>query len=256
MSPTEEQIQEFLSALNKRPNHIAIIMDGNGRWAKQKGFQRERGHIAGAETLDKIVRFSARIGLTHLTLYAFSTENWGRPRSEVEALMELLLQTIAEELPRMLDNNIRLNAIGDLERLPKRSRDALYDAMEKTSENTGLTLTLALSYSSRWEITKAMKSIARDVAKGILKIEDIDEDTVSGHLETKDMPDPDLLIRTGGEQRISNYLLWQAAYTELYFTPTYWPDFDEEDLMKAIDSYANRERRFGLTGEQVTGETH
>lgn len=256
MSPTKEQIDQFLAKQRKLPKHIAIIMDGNGRWAQQKGLPRERGHEAGAETLDKIVTISAKLGLEYLTLYAFSTENWGRPQTEVDALMHLLVETIKCQLPNMMSNNIRLLAIGDIDRLPKESKESLLAAIEETSHNNGLNLTLALSYSSRWEITKAVKEIVKEVRKGNISEEMITEEIISNHLCTTNTPDPDLLIRTGGEQRISNYLLWQVAYAELYFTPTYWPDFDEQALMLAIDDYSNRERRYGLTGEQITTGIH
>ncbi|MDH8702645.1 undecaprenyl diphosphate synthase [Dysgonomonadaceae bacterium PH5-43] len=233
------------------PVHVAIIMDGNGRWAKQQGMDRHIGHQEGAVSVRNIVETSAEIGIKYLTLYTFSTENWNRPKEEVDALMELLVITIKDETPRLMKNNVRLLAIGDLERLPEKSKNTLKECINETSNNTGLTLILALSYSSRWEITRAMQLIAQDIKDNKLSSNDINEELIAGYLTTKNIPDPDLLIRTGGEHRISNYLLWQLAYSELYFMPEYWPEFREESLYKAIYDYQQRERRFGKTGDQV-----
>ena len=232
------------------PAHIAIIMDGNGRWAKQRGEVRSVGHQAGAETVHVIAETAARLGVKYLTLYTFSTENWNRPAEEVAALMGLLMNSIEEET--LMKNNISFRVIGDMERLPEDVRACLQQCIEHTSQNTGMCLVLALSYSSRWEITEASRQIAALVQKGELTPEQIDCDLMSKHLTTHFMPDPDLLIRTGGEIRLSNYLLWQCAYSELYFCETYWPDFREEELCKAICDYQRRERRFGKTSEQIS----
>lgn len=231
------------------PNHIAIIMDGNGRWAKLKGQARSFGHQAGAETVHIIAEEAARLGVKFLTLYTFSTENWNRPVDEVSALMALLMDSIEEET--FMKNNISFRIIGDVEKLPANVLNRLQQCIERTSSNTGMCLTLALSYSSKWEITDAVKQIARKVQEGKLNIDDITDKTVDNHLCTNFMPDPDLLIRTGGEVRLSNYLLWQCAYSELYFCDTFWPDFKEEELRKAICDYQKRERRFGKTSEQI-----
>ena len=231
------------------PNHIAIIMDGNGRWAKLKGQARSFGHQAGAETVHIIADEAARLGVKFLTLYTFSTENWNRPVDEVSALMALLMDSIEEET--FMKNNISFRIIGDVEKLPADVLNRLQQCIERTSSNTGMCLTLALSYSSKWEITDAVKQIARKVQEGKLNIDDITDKTVDNHLCTNFMPDPDLLIRTGGEVRLSNYLLWQCAYSELYFCDTFWPDFKEEELRKAICDYQKRERRFGKTSEQI-----
>jgi undecaprenyl diphosphate synthase len=234
---------------NRIPAHIAIIMDGNGRWAKQQGKVRSFGHQAGAETVHVIAEEAARLGVKYLTLYTFSTENWNRPVDEVAALMSLLMDQIEEET--FMKNNIRFRIIGDVDRLPANVLARLNDCIAHTAANTGMTLVLALSYSARWEITDAVKQIARRVQQGQLKPEDVADEVVAQHLTTAFMPDPDLLIRTGGEVRLSNYLLWQCAYTELYFCDTYWPDFREEALCKAIYDYQQRERRFGKTSEQL-----
>lgn len=233
------------------PEHVAIIMDGNGRWAKQNGRPRIFGHRNGVKSVRTVTEAAANLGIEYLTLYAFSTENWNRPPTEVVALMNLLVETVKREISTLFDNGIRLNAIGDLTKLPKRTYNALMDGIEKTSVNEGMTLTLALNYSSRWEITKAMKEIAEKVSRQELNAEDIDESLIASHLTTHDMPDPELLIRTSGEHRVSNYLLWQLAYTEFYFTDIYWPDFGEKELHQAIFDFQNRERRFGMTSEQV-----
>lgn len=231
------------------PQHVAIIMDGNGRWAKERGQVRSFGHQAGAETVHVIAEEAARLGVRFLTLYTFSTENWNRPADEVTALMGLLFDSIEEET--FMKNNISFRIIGDINKLPVKVQERLNACIEHTSRNTGMCLVLALSYSARWELTEATKLIASEVAAGTLKAEDINDDLISAHLCTRFMPDPDLLIRTGGELRLSNYLLWQAAYSELYFCDTYWPDFREEELAKAIVDYQGRERRFGKTSEQV-----
>lgn len=231
------------------PKHIAIIMDGNGRWAKQRGQVRSMGHQAGAETVHVIAEEAARLGVEYLTLYTFSTENWNRPADEVSALMALLMDSIEEET--FMKNNIRFRIIGDMQKMPADVLERLEQCIRRTAANTGMTLTLALSYSSRWEITDTVKRIATEVAEGKLKVSDITDTTIDSHLCTNFMPDPDLLIRTGGEIRLSNYLLWQCAYSELYFCDTFWPDFREEELCKAILEYQKRERRFGKTSEQL-----
>lgn len=236
--------------LNRIPRHVAIIMDGNGRWAKQRGHERSYGHQAGAETVHVIAETAARLGIGYLTLYTFSTENWNRPSDEVAALMSLLLDSIEEET--FMKNNIRFRVIGDIEKLPVNVQQRLNACVEHTSRNTGMCLVLALSYSSRWEITEVVRQIAVLAQSGKLKPEQIDSELISGHLTTNFMPDPDLLIRTGGEIRLSNYLLWQCAYSELYFCETYWPDFREEELYKAICDFQKRERRFGKTSEQIS----
>lgn len=231
------------------PSHIAIIMDGNGRWAKQRGQIRTFGHQAGAETVHVIAEEAARLGVKYLTLYTFSTENWNRPVDEVAALMSLLMDSIEEET--FMKNNISFRIIGDTAKLPENVLERLNRCIERTSMNTGMCLTLALSYSSKWEITEAVRQIASRVSAGDLKADEITDQTVDGFLATHYMPDPDLLIRTGGEVRLSNFLLWQCAYSELYFCDTFWPDFKAEELCKAICDYQRRERRFGKTSEQI-----
>ena len=231
------------------PAHIAIIMDGNGRWAKQRGEARSFGHQAGAETVHVIAEEAARLGVKYLTLYTFSTENWKRPAEEVSALMHLLMDSIEEET--LMKNNIRFRIIGEMTKLPVHVAERLEQCIAHTSNNTGMTLVLALSYSSKWEITNAVKQIAKQVESHKLAINDIPDQTIDKYLETRFMPDPDLLIRTGGELRLSNYLLWQCAYSELYFCDTFWPDFKEEEFCKAIYDYQQRERRFGKTSEQL-----
>lgn len=236
---------------DKLPLHVAIIMDGNGRWAKEKGKLRVFGHQNGVKAVRDTVESAAELGIKHLTLYAFSTENWNRPKFEVNALMELLVSTINKETKTLMDNNIRLNAIGDLDSLPSSCYRELKEAMKKTENNTRMTLHLALSYSSKWEITNAIKKIAEKVNMNELKIDDINDSTIDNYLTTSGTPDPELLIRTSGEHRISNFLLWQIAYAELYFTDKLWPDFRKEDLYEAIIDFQSRERRFGKTSEQV-----
>lgn len=236
---------------SKLPQHIAIIMDGNGRWAKQKGAERIFGHENGVKSVREAVEAAAELGIKYLTLYAFSTENWNRPQEEVIALMQLLVHTINAETATLNKNNIRLLAIGDLKSLPADCNAELQEAMKSTEKNTRTTLVLALSYSSRWEITDAVKQIAKKVENKTLSSEEITEDTITSHLCTAEIPEPELMIRTSGEHRISNFLLWQLAYSELYFTEKLWPDFRKEDLYEAIIDYQNRERRFGKTSEQI-----
>ena len=233
------------------PRHIAIIMDGNGRWAKQKGKFRVFGHENGVKTVRTTVENCVSLKLEYLTLYTFSTENWNRPKIEVDTLMRLLVSSLKKELKTFLKNNVRLNTIGDLDSLPSKARKELLDVMKKTEQNTGMTLTLALSYGAREELKNAVKQISIKVKNNIISSESIDETIINNHLYTHDLPDVDLLIRTGGEHRISNFLLWQIAYAELYFIDVFWPDFNEEHLVRAIQNYQNRERRFGKTSEQL-----
>lgn len=234
------------------PRHVAVIMDGNGRWAKNRGEDRVFGHLNGVNSVRETLEAATEIGVKFLTLYAFSTENWDRPREEVSALMDLLVQTILKEIDGLQQNEVRLEAIGNLSLLPDKCRGALLEAIERTKTNDRITLILALSYSSRWEIQKAVKEIAIAVKNNKISPEDIDEDTISEYLETGNYPDPELLIRTSGEKRISNFLLWQIAYSELYFTETLWPDFKKENFFEAVTSFQNRERRFGKISEQNT----
>lgn len=235
--------------MSRIPEHVAIIMDGNGRWAVQRGKERSYGHQAGVEAVRRITSECTRLGVKYLTLYTFSTENWNRPADEIAALMGLVLTSLEDEI--FMKNNVRFRVIGDIGRLPEAVQRKLHDTMERTAGNSAMTMVVALSYSSRWEITDAMRQIAREVAEGTLSPDAIDEQVVSNHLATSFMPDPDLLIRTGGEVRVSNYLLWQIAYSELYFCDTFWPDFSEADLRKAIATYQGKQRRFGLTEAQV-----
>ncbi len=237
--------------LEKVPSHIAIIMDGNGRWAKKKGAMRIFGHRHAIQAVKDSIEGAENLGVKFLTLFSFSTENWSRPQDEVNGLMELLVKTITDEVPMMIKNNIRLLSIGDLGSLPPAAYQKLMEAKSITSNNTGLTVILALSYSGQWEITQATKRIAQKVSEGKLAVEDITQQLVADHLETAGIPDPELMIRTSGEFRISNFLLWQLAYTELYFSPVLWPDFRKEHLEAAILDFQSRERRFGKTGEQV-----
>lgn len=236
----------------KLPKHVAVIMDGNGRWAKQRGKLRTFGHTNGVKAVRETVECAAEIGIEYLTLYAFSTENWNRPEFEINALMTLLVKTINKETRTLNNNNIRLNAIGDLPSLPKSCYRELKEAIDKTKHNTRMTLTLALSYSSKWEMTEAIKAIAQNVKEGKLAFEDINESTIDAHLCTLGIPDPELLIRTSGEHRISNFLLWQIAYAELYFTDKLWPDFNRVEFEQAIIDYQGRERRFGKISEQIS----
>ncbi len=236
----------------KLPAHVAIIMDGNGRWAKSQGKPRVFGHKSGVVSVREVTEGAAELGVQYLTLYAFSTENWSRPTFEVNALMTLLVETVRKEVSTLNKNNIRLQAIGNLDGLPEKTRLTLLEGIDLTKDNTRMTLILALNYSSRWEIVEATKRIAQKVAEGQLSPEDIDTTLFTQYLTTKDIPDPELLIRTGGEHRISNYLLWQAAYAELFFTSVMWPDFRKEHFYSAILDYQNRERRFGMTSEQLS----
>jgi undecaprenyl diphosphate synthase len=243
-------LEEFNT--DELPQHIAVIMDGNGRWAQQQGKIRLSGHEAGAKAVRRTVEAAAKLGIKHLTLYAFSTENWSRPKTEISTLMSLLVRNLRHELRRMTQNNIRLSAIGSLDKLPKKVREELAEVIEKTQINTGTNLTLALSYSAREEIKQAIIDISKKVKNSTINVENIDETIINEHLYTQHLPDVDLLIRTSGEVRISNFLLWQIAYAELYFTDVMWPEFDEYQLHKAINSYLKRERRFGKTSEQLT----
>lgn len=237
------------------PGHIAIIMDGNGRWAKQRGYERSAGHVEGVNTVRRITTAASELGVGYLTLYAFSTENWNRPQQEVDMLMTLIVSAIERETPDLIKNGVRLNVIGDMDRLPDEARDRLEKCIKVTGHGKGLNLILAISYSSRWEITEAVRRIVRKVESGEIESKDITPETVSQNLDTAGIPDPDLLIRTGGDMRVSNFLLWQLAYTEIIVTDKYWPDFDRADLEKAIEIFSNRERRFGLTGEQIARGT-
>lgn len=242
----EEQIDK-----SKLPKHLAVIMDGNGRWAKKQGLFRSIGHESGSKAVREIVEACAALPIPFLTLYAFSTENWNRPKLEVETLMRLLVSSLKKEIHTLTKNDIRLNAIGNLDALPKKARTELLDVMEKTKTNSRMTLTLALSYGSREEITKTIKEISLKVKNNLISPQNIDESVINNHLYTRDLPDVDLLIRTSGEQRISNFLLWQIAYAELYFTETLWPDYRKDHLFEAILNYQHRERRFGKTSEQL-----
>lgn len=236
--------------MTRIPRHIAIIMDGNGRWAQERGKERTYGHQEGVGRVKEVMTAAVNLGVEYLTLYTFSTENWNRPEAEVAALMALLLKHLEEEL--FIKKNARFRVIGDMERLPQAVQDVCHYMEERTKNNTSTCMVLALSYSSKWEITNAVKRIAQKVKEGEMNPDDITEKTIDEHLSTNFMPDPELMIRTGGEERLSNYLLWQCAYSEFYFTSTYWPDFGEEELCKAIVNYQGRQRRFGKTGEQVT----
>ena len=237
--------------INRLPKHIAIIMDGNGRWAKLRNKPRVFGHREGAKSVRKIVEATARLGIKNLTLYAFSTENWNRPKHEVKTLMKLLVSALKRELVLMKKNNIKLNAIGHTDKMPENVQHELQEVLDETKKNTGLVLTLALSYGARQEIQRAIKEISYKVKNNIISVENVDENIINKHLYTQNLPDVDLLIRTSGEVRISNFLLWQIAYAELYFTKELWPDFDETSLLNAITDYQLRERRFGKTSEQI-----
>jgi undecaprenyl diphosphate synthase len=237
---------------NNVPQHVAIIMDGNGRWAKKQGEDRIFGHHEGVNSVREVVEACGEIGVKFLTLYAFSTENWNRPKEEVDALMELLVSTISMETPNLHKKGVKLQVIGDIGSLPKSCQEELQESINVTANNTTVTLILALSYSSKWEITNAVKEIAKEIEEGKLKSKDITSKHIDSHLSTKNYPEPELMIRTSGEHRISNFLLWQLAYAEFYFTDTLWPDFRKPDFFKAILSYQDRERRFGQTSEQIT----
>lgn len=249
------QIKEMslLDSINKNnlPKHLAIIMDGNGRWAKQQGFLRAYGHESGTKSVKIVIESCVKLGIENLTLYAFSTENWNRPKMEVDALMKILIKSLKKELTTLQNNNIRLNAIGNIEMMPANAQKELLEVIEKTKNNSRMTLTLALSYGSREEIVNAVKNISHKVKNNIISIDNIDDSIINKHLYTHNLPDVDLLIRTSGEHRISNFLLWQIAYAELYFTDILWPDFREDNLYEAIISYQKRERRFGKTSEQI-----
>lgn len=238
--------------LERIPRHVAIIMDGNGRWAAARGLDRSLGHQQGVETVREITTTASRLGVEYLTLYTFSTENWSRPAAEVAALMSLILTSLEEEL--FMKNNVRMRIIGDVTRLPREVQKGILRLQERTMHNSGMTMVIALNYSARWEMTEAVRRIARRAAGGDLRPEDLTAETISGELSTAFMPDPDLLIRTGGEVRLSNYLLWQCAYTELHFCDTFWPDFDSEAFCKALVEFQSRERRFGKTSQQITNE--
>ncbi len=246
MPSYKEQIDK-----TKLPSHVAIIMDGNGRWAKERGCDRIFGHQNGVVSVRKVTEAATELGIKYLTLYTFSTENWNRPQEEIDALMDLLVENIKKETPTFHKNNIRLLAIGNIDKMPIETQKRLRQCIDETSVNTGLTLILALSYSSRWELTDAMRKIAEKVKNGKITPDEINETTINDHLNTANIPNPDLMIRTSGEMRISNFLLWQIAYTELYFTPIHWPDFREEEFYKAIVDYQQRERCFGKTSEQL-----
>jgi len=237
--------------INKLPVHVAVIMDGNGRWARKRGRERIFGHHQGVKSVRKVIEAASELGIRYLTLYAFSTENWNRPDEEVSALMEIMVESLNNETETLLKNNISIKVIGDLDRLSDKVRDRLRETIRITSAGTRLKLVVALSYSSRWEISEACRRIARQVKNGQLNVEDINEQTVNENLETSDIPEPELMIRTSGEKRISNFLLWQLAYTELYFTEKLWPDFGKEDFYKAVADFQKRERRYGKTSEQL-----
>jgi undecaprenyl diphosphate synthase len=250
-TPPDKKLQDELREHGPIPTHIAIIMDGNGRWAKERGLHRVAGHRQGVNSVRDIVEVCGQLGVKYLTIYAFSTENWRRPKEEVSTLMRLLLKALHDETDRLHENNVRLTCIGDINALPQQVQDELFGAMEKTRGNTGLTLNLALSYSGRWDITQGVRRLAEDVERHRIKAEHITEKTLSAYLTTKGMPDPDLLIRTSGEFRISNFLLWQLAYTEIYISDRYWPEFRRGDLYEAIRDFQRRERRFGMVSEQL-----
>ena len=253
MTDNMEEIEKKMQKLDlaRLPQHVAIIMDGNGRWARQRAQERSAGHAEGVNSVNRITRFSSDLGIKYLTLYAFSTENWNRPQTEVDTLMHLIGWTIRRETPELKANNVKIHILGETDRLPAEVRESLFEGVRETAECTGLNLLLCLSYSSRWEITRAAREMAEKARKGELDPSNIDEKTVSDHLSTHTIPDPDLLIRTGGEQRISNFLLWQIAYSELYFTDVLWPDFDNSAYLDALIDYQSRERRFGKTSDQV-----
>lgn len=251
---TEDNLTSKIASLDpgRVPTHVAIIMDGNGRWARMRSQERSIGHAEGVNSVNRITRLSSEVGVKYLTLYAFSTENWERPKSEVDTLMHLIGWTIRKETPELLANNVKIHLIGEIERLPKEVQESLKHGVDTTAGCTGLNLNICLSYSSRWELTRAAKEIAKEVKEGILSESEITEQTIESHLSTSGIPSPDLLIRTGGEQRISNFLLWQIAYSELYFTPILWPDFDNEAYLDALLDYQKRERRFGKTSDQIS----
>ncbi len=236
---------------NRIPTHVAVIMDGNGRWAKARGLDRSAGHVEGVTSVRRITEEASDLGVKYLTLYTFSTENWNRPKEEVDALMELIAVAILRETPDLIKNNVSLRLIGDIDRMPENARRNLNHCMNETAHCTGMKMVLALSYSARWDLVNATRRIAQKAADGVIEIDKIDDSTISLHLSTASIPDPDLLIRTGGDQRISNFLLWELAYTEIYITNKYWPDFTKDDFDEAIAIYQQRQRRFGRTGDQV-----
>lgn len=240
--------------VNNIPNHVAIIMDGNGRWAKQRGFERTEGHVRGVQSVKDVVKAAVKVGVKYLTVYAFSTENWLRPQEEVDVLMDLMVQAVSAETDDLIANGVSLRYIGDIERLPQKTRNAIKQSEKETSGGENLTLVVAMSYSSRWEITEAIKKISRDINKGDLVEDDITEKTIEQYLTTQGFPELDLLIRTGGDVRISNFLLWQVAYSELIFTDVFWPDFGKENFYEAIIDFQKKERRFGKTSEQIEKE--
>jgi len=250
-TPEDKKIQDLLRQQGPIPDHIAIIMDGNGRWAKERGLHRVAGHREGVNSVRDIVEVCGQLGVKYLTIYAFSTENWRRPKEEVSTLMRLLLRALRDETDRLHENNVRLTCIGDIETLPRQVQAELHEAIEKTKGNTGLTLNLALSYSGRWDIANAARRLAEDIEVGNLKPENVNEKTFSSYLSTNKIPDPDLMIRTSGEFRLSNFLLWELAYTEIYISDRYWPDFRRNDLYEAIRNFQRRERRFGMVSEQL-----
>lgn len=260
MSPVENRVdnslEKMISSVDRRklPVHVAVIMDGNGRWAKSRNLSRVEGHRAGIDTVRRIVRFAGELGIGYLTLYTFSSENWSRPPGEVIGIMKLLAETLEKEVPELNRNNVRLRTIGDISAIPEKSRTALENAITLTSSNTGLNLVLALNYGGRDEILRAVRTIAAGAANSAIKPQNIDYSMIANALDTAGMPDPDLLIRTSGEYRLSNFLLWQLAYTELWITDVLWPDFSESDFLDAIVSYAGRERRFGKTSQQIVGK--
>jgi undecaprenyl diphosphate synthase len=251
----DRRIQEKLQSSGEIPRHVAIIMDGNGRWAKKRGMPRIAGHSEGVESVRDTVEACGQLGIRYLTLYAFSTENWKRPKEEVSLLMRLLLKALKDETDRLHTNNVRLQAIGEISALPQEVQNELLEDIQKTKENTGLTLILALSYSGRWDLARAVRRIVQEVAQGRLREDDVSETLIASYLSTAGIPEPDLLIRTSGEFRISNFLLWQLAYTEIFITPKYWPAFRREELYAAIRDYQKRERRFGMVSEQLPGKT-
>ncbi|PWW82296.1 MULTISPECIES: isoprenyl transferase [Prosthecochloris] len=249
--PQDEQIRRDLKATCELPEHVAIIMDGNGRWARQKGKTRIEGHAAGVDAVRDVVEAAAQLDMQYLTLFTFSTENWKRPEKEISSLMQLLIKVLQKEAKELYRNNVRLHVIGDIQQLPGKVRDTLEETVELTKDNTGLTLCIALSYSGKWDILQACKTICHEIESGRLTSDEIDERLLESFLSTKGIPEPELLIRTSGEFRISNFLLWQSAYSEIYFTNTYWPDFRRSQLYDAIRDFQKRERRFGLTSEQL-----
>jgi undecaprenyl diphosphate synthase len=253
-NPVDEQMQDQLLKSGNLPQHIAVIMDGNGRWATERGLSRTEGHQEGIESVRDIVKVASQLGIKYLTLYAFSIENWKRPHTEVSILMKLLEHYLRKELDELNENNVRMNIIGKISSLPKVIQKLLYDSIEKTKNNPGLTLTLALSYSGRWDIVRAVQMIALDVRRGKVSPEDIDENKFSSYLQTNNIPNPDYLIRTSGEMRLSNFLLWEMAYSEIYITDKFWPEFRRNDLYDALFDYMKRERRFGRTSAQIASE--